>query len=120
MTTRVTRQSLATALSTEPVADWLRLVIRSSGGKIGDREHLNPKLADDIAFDLLRVAALPSDEGRTLAQDVPEVHDDERMHVLDETCWCEPQLLHRRPRFHSGRLLGGTDRRPSKEGSDDE
>ena len=37
----------------------------------------------------------------TLIQDVPETSSDERMHVLDETCWCKPttdgEYLRHRP-----------------------
>jgi hypothetical protein len=29
-----------------------------------------------------------------LIQDVPETSSDERMHVLDETCWCNPTVEH--------------------------
>ena len=27
-----------------------------------------------------------------MIQDVPETCSDERMHVLDETCWCKPYV----------------------------
>lgn len=47
-------------------------------------------------------------QNEQVVQVLPETSTDERMHVLDETCWCEPEveyvpgksgskLIHRRP-----------------------
>lgn len=33
-----------------------------------------------------------------MIQDVPETSSEERMHVLDETCWCKPTVEYVPPR----------------------
>jgi hypothetical protein len=46
----------------------------------------------------------------TAAHVLPETSSDERMHVLDDTCWCHPiidtdvwQIQHRRPHIPADR-----------------
>lgn len=58
---------------------------------------------DGLAFMGAILSATERRRGPVPVQSVPERWSDERMHVLDESCWCHPEVIEVPPAIHHRR-----------------